>query len=201
MKQKRIITEDFFIGNLGNKESPDEIRDTYFKLMGDDLYKITKYDFKGQIGENENDPINEKIRNCYVSWLNVSETNFIETGLRKIIENVNKIIWNKKLEHKWETNIQFTKYIGKGDHYNWHKDCYEEENENVSPNFRRISVVYCLSKKSDYTGGEFQIRTKNNGVYTTKFDYGDFIVFPSDKLHRVKPLKSGSRITMVGWYR
>ena len=134
-------------------------------------------------------------------WLKVSESNFIEVGLRKIVHNVNNMIWHMKLDEEWQADIQFTKYIGKGDHYNWHKDYYKGEELNDGITIRRISVVYCLSKKTDYTGGEFQIKTNNNGIYTTKFDYGDFIVFPSDKDHRVKPLKSGTRITMVGWYK
>ena len=65
---------------------------------------------------------------------------------------------------------------------------------------RKITVVYCLSHKSDYVGAEFQIKTENS-TYTRKFDYGDFIVFPANRIHRVKSLKSGKRITLVGWYR
>jgi PKHD-type hydroxylase len=197
MKQKRIITEDFFIGNLGDIEASNEILNAYMQGVGSNIDSITKYDKEASVGNYE---YNEKVRKCHISWLDVTKTTFVEVGLRKIIENVNAMIWNYDLDHEWQSGIQFTKYNGKGEHYNWHKDYYEELKGSVIT-LRKLSVVYCLSKKSDYTGGEFQIRTSKGGVYTTKFDYGDFIVFPSNKLHRVKPLKDGNRITMVGWYR
>ena len=33
-----------------------------------------------------------------------------------------------------------------------------------------------------------------------KMDMGYVIIFPSDSLHRVRPIKSGKRISLVGWY-
>lgn len=196
MKQKRIVTEDFFIGNLGDVKATDKILNSYKNNFGEEIVNILNSDKKAGVGNYE---YNEKVRKCHISWLTVSRSNFIEMGLRKIIENVNTMIWNFNLNCEWQTNIQFTKYIGKGEHYDWHKDYYEEATDGIT--FRRLSIVYCLSEKNDYAGGEFQIKTNNGGIYTTKFDYGDFIVFPSNKLHRVKPLKSGTRITIVGWYR
>lgn len=198
MKQKRIITEDFFIGNLGDIKSTNEILDTYNKLFNKNINELTENDRPGLVADCNDHP---EIRKCSVSWLSISENNFIDHGLKQIVKNVNDMVWKITLDDEWQTDIQFTKYIGKGEHYDWHKDYYENEDPNDSMPIRRISVVYCLSKKSDYIGGEFQIRTNAGGVYTTKFDFGDFIVFPSNKLHRVKPLKSGTRITMVGWYR
>jgi len=201
MKQKRIITEDFFLGNLGDLEATNEILNAYNKTFGKDVNEVLRNDYSAAVGGEEKILVDHKIRKCYISWLSVSESNFIEHGLKKILENVNNISWKMNLDHCWSGDIQFTKYIGKGDHYDWHKDYYRELSERDGIKLRRLSIVYCLSKKSDYTGGEFQIRTNNGGVYTSKFDFGDFIVFPSNKLHRVKPLKSGNRITMVGWYK
>jgi len=202
MKQKKIITEDFFIGNLGDTKATDEIKDSYQRSLNLKVDELSDNDYSALVGDSDT-PI-EKLRKCHISWISVSEgdvTSFIAIGLKKIVKNVNNMIWKMDVNNEWETDIQFTKYIGKGDHYDWHKDYYAEENLEDGIAERKISVVYCLSKKSDYDGGQFQIRTKNSGVYTVKFDYGDFIVFPSDKLHRVKPLSSGTRITMVGWYR
>ena len=195
MKPQRIIKKDFFIGNLGNNNVPDEILQSYYStIKSEDVKSLVDMDANvGNMG------VDHKVRKCKLSWIDSKESNAIETGLRKIIQNVNNIIWKMNLENVWETNIQFTKYIGKGDHYNWHKDYYENAKDLIF--LRKISIVYCLSKKTDYNGGEFQIKTSDGGVYTTKFDYGDFIVFPSDRVHRVKPLKDGERITMVGWYR
>ena len=35
---------------------------------------------------------------------------------------------------------------------------------------------------------------------TFKPQMGDAIIFPSTTRHRVRPLKSGKRISLVGWY-
>ena len=185
MKQKRIVTEDFFIGNLGTPEASEEIVSRCPEELQYDEATVAY------------DPIPQHVhRKCLTAWLDVEKSNFIETGLKKIIINVNDMIWKFDLKKEWDTNIQFTKYSGGGDHYGWHQDNFQGDCSD-----RRLSVVYCLSKKSDYTGGNFQIRKSDNSVHTSKFDYGDFIVFPSDKYHRVLPLKSGNRLTMVGWFR
>jgi hypothetical protein len=187
MKQKRIITDDFFIGNLGNLEVTKHI----ISCCPDELLSYNQ----GTVGKERFKNHNQ--RKCQIAWLGVGKSNFIETGLRSIINNVNDMIWNIEIDNEWDTNIQFTKYSGKGDHYDWHIDTMNSEGLGN----RKISVVYCLSHKSEYTGGNFEIKKSDKSVHTTKFDYGDFIVFPSDRQHRVLPLKSGNRLTMVGWLR
>ena len=185
MKHKRIITEDYFIGNLGVPEATKEI----IEICPSELeYDEASVEYS-LIPEHSS-------RKCLTTWLNVEESNFIETGLKKIINNVNGMIWNFDVKNEWDGNIQFTKYSVGGDHYGWHIDNFQGDCSD-----RRLSIVYSLSKKSDYTGGNFQIRKSDKSVYTSKFDYGDFIVFPSDKYHRVLPLKTGNRLTMVGWFR
>ena len=182
--KKKIITPDFFIGNLGSPEANKEI------------LSFCPSDFNQEaLVENFDDKPDHRDRKCLLSWLEVSESNeFIETGLKTIIQNVNDMIWKMELNNVWETSIQFAKYEGKGDHFCWHRDTYDDIDCD-----RKISVVYCLSKKSDYTGGEFEIKKEDGSVYKIKFDLGDFIVFPSTTLHRVKALRTGKRMTMVGW--
>jgi|TARA_B100001094_G_scaffold149335_1_gene144574 PKHD-type hydroxylase len=191
MKQKRIQTEDFFIGNLGSSEATDELvsvcsksidhpdTDSYYAKVGGS--KVPNYVH----------------RKCIISWIDTTKLNFINQGLKKIVHGINLMSWKMPLDGEWDTNIQYTRYTGEGHHYGWHKDNFQG---NCSD--RKLSVVYCLSKKTDYTGGEFDIRKNTNKeTYTIKFDYGDFIVFPSYTMHRVRPLKSGVRSTLVGWYR
>jgi PKHD-type hydroxylase len=201
MKPKKIITEDFFVGNLGDIKATNEIKKIYEKNFDIKITDISKNDYSALVGGDEIP--NEKVRKCYISWLDRENEmfNYIANGFEKIVQNTNKLIWNMSLDNEWQSDIQFTKYVGKGDHYDWHKDFYDEEDLDDGVTIRRISVVYCLSKKIDYSGGHFQIKTKKGEIYTTRFDYGDFIVFPSNIEHRVKPLYSGSRITMVAWYK
>ena len=192
-KANRYEDSEFFFGNLGNDKIPDSIIKDITKAKPN--YKVGLYG-----GSEEDTPEEQKkVRDCTVSWLEVSDLNYIETGMRKIVENVNELLWNLPLRHEWETNIQLTSYSKVGHHYDWHPDTGRDD----SPDKERIiSVVYCLSHEKDYQGGEFVLeKTDPLCEVTFKFDYGDFIVFPSDKWHKVKPLEGGVRTTLVGWYR
>jgi len=186
-KPLKILTEDYFIGNLGSIEATDEIVS---------CCHINDHELsEGEIGSGQ---LNYRIRNCKVHFIDIKNINIINQGLEKAIQNVNDMMWKLNLDNQWESAIQYTRYIDKGHFCDWHPDKPLDPN---NPKYnRKLTIVYCLSYKSDYVGGEFQLKVGNNSTYTRKFDYGDFIVFPSEKIHRVKPLKSGNRTTLVGWY-
>lgn len=186
---KKIITDDFFIGNLGDDSLPAQIRKSFEENSTPECDMV-------MTDKRWNDQYIED-RKVTFSYMSVHQPNYITQTVESIFHNVNSLIWNLELTD-WQTHIQFTRYEGKGGHYGWHSD---QDDKLIPKGTRKLSLVYCLSKKSDYTGGEFQIKTGTGKNYTTKFDEGDFIVFPSQKMHRVKPLKSGKRFTMVAWYR
>ena len=50
----------------------------------------------------------------------------------------------------------------------------------------------------DYEGGELELKL-NDVTKSYKMDLGDVIVFPSDSCHRITPITSGERISLVGW--
>merc|ERR1712232_612939 len=70
---------------------------------------------------------------------------------------------------------------------------------------RQLTIVAMLSRSQDYKGGNFQVKIQSLGERKKKiknitFDRGDIIVFPAKKLmHRVTPVKSGIRKTLVYW--
>ena len=100
---------------------------------------------------------------------------------------------------EWESSISVVKYSKPGHHFDWHRDHYDID---TGLDVRKITVVYSLAGSEDYTGGEFMLkREKTKEELCFKFERGDFIVFPSPMMHRVLPLKTGTRCTMVGWYR
>lgn len=188
---KRVEDSEFFLGNLGNETVNNSIltaianaEPNFHPTIRSDLHSATIY------------------RDCLTSWLAVKTVNFIETGMRKIVHNVNDALWQLPLDGEWQTDIQLTQYSKVGHHFGWHQDRYDDEDFGGVNRDRKISIVYCLSNLSDYQGGEFQLKkTTPKGIETFRFDMGDFIVFPSDKWHRVKALKGGTRTTLVGWYR
>ena len=190
MKPFKILTDDYFVGNFGSIEASDEVLRSCKRNFPDDN------DLDAGLVRDEGDE-DLSIRKCKTGGIDISRVNFIEQGLRNAIRYINDMKWKMDLKHEWESSIQYTRYVGKGDFYGWHQDNSESTS---SIGDRKISIVYCLSYEKDYAGAEFEIKESNSNIYKRKFDYGDFIVFPSDKLHRVNPLKSGNRTTLVGWY-
>lgn len=96
--------------------------------------------------------------------------------------------------------VQFTKYEGidKG-HYDWHKDNWFHDSPRAFD--RKLSVVVQLSERSAYEGGDLLVnvnsaRINSNAVAPGR---GDAIVFPSFFDHKVEPLTSGLRYSLVSW--
>jgi|SRR6056300_543180 len=149
----------------------------------------------------------EKTRKTKVSWIkedeiSVSPFSYEEqagtTPLNDIISRANKKAgWNFQL-HGFEP-FQYSIYE-KDDHYDWHIDSH------VKPYgdglIRKLSFTLCLS--DDYTGGDFELCKPNpkpeKHTYK-KFELkkGSMIIFPSFVWHKVNPVLSGVRKTLVGW--
>ena len=94
--------------------------------------------------------------------------------------------------------LQYSEYDVGGE-YGWHRDAHDEPYSNGL--VRKISFSTILN--DDFDGGEFDIETKNP---TDKKRYETFnskeyntIIFPSHMWHRVRPVKSGVRKSIVGW--
>jgi PKHD-type hydroxylase len=85
-----------------------------------------------------------------------------------------------------------TNYYGDGGHYDWHAD--------LGPGIsnRKLSVVLQLSDPKDYVGGDLQMNT-GGAITTVPKEYGLLCFFPSFVLHRVTPLTSGTRTSLVTW--
>jgi predicted 2-oxoglutarate/Fe(II)-dependent dioxygenase YbiX len=87
----------------------------------------------------------------------------------------------------------------KDHHYDFHNDVafYESENEKV---MRKISIVFSLnSHGSDYEGGELLLMTHGKVPQTFTLKSGDILAFPSYIPHKVNPVTSGIRKTIVCW--
>tara|TARA_R100001530_G_scaffold136289_1_gene116237 strand:+ start:817 stop:1449 length:633 start_codon:yes stop_codon:yes gene_type:complete len=115
--------------------------------------------------------------------------------------------WN----FEWDRSeaIQFTIYK-KNQYYGWHCDSWIDPYKNTHKNFdgkiRKLSVTVTLNDHSKYTGGEleFDLRNKDPGIDTVTEckeiqERGSIVVFPSFLWHRVKPIKKGTRYSLVMW--
>ena len=61
-----------------------------------------------------------------------------------------------------------------------------------------ISCTVFLNSPADYEGGELTIKTQY-GSQIVKLEAGSAILYPSDSLHQVTPVASGTRLVAVTW--
>ena len=94
--------------------------------------------------------------------------------------------------------LQYSEY-GVDDEYGWHRDVHDEPYSNGL--VRKVSFSTILN--DDFWGGEFDIETKNpmfkKRYQTFESEEYNTIIFPAHMWHRVRPVKSGVRKSIVGW--
>jgi len=124
--------------------------------------------------------------------------------------------WN--FQWDWTEACQITKYK-KNQFYNWHidqfQDPYPSDHKYMSHQnkIRKLSTVVSLSDGSEYKGGDFEMDFRNKrptgkgkakdvsniDVIKSLREKGTVIVFPSFVWHRVTPVLSGTRYSLVAW--
>lgn len=133
----------------------------------------------------------DSIRKSNIKWIPFSEE--WDWLYEKIINQAKEAnsIWGFDIYHLID-NIQYTEYEGGGGHYDWHLD--------IGPNIshRKISVVIQLSSPEEYDGGYLQFKF-GGGDTTAPNSKGDVVMFPSFILHRVTPVNTGNRKSLVLW--
>jgi PKHD-type hydroxylase len=77
--------------------------------------------------------------------------------------------------------------------FKWHADLGIEGFNAL----RRISMVIFLSDRSEYEGGQLEFMPKLKEPL--KMEKGYLVAFPSHKVHRVAPVTSGVRRTMINF--
>lgn len=164
-------------------------------FTSDEVDKIVK-DSKEHVFQKAqiigNDP-NESVRKSNVKWLPYDQQwEWVYDRLTSYITEANKSLWGFNL-HTIIDYIQFTEYEGKGGHYDWHLDIGPE-----GINHRKVSVVVQLSEPHEYTGGDLELHP-GNGSFAVPRNKGAVALFPSFILHRVTPLTSGLRRSLVLW--
>jgi len=141
------------------------------------------------------------IRQSKIKWINSEK--IYDLIKPAILECSHSSSWNVRLA-KME-DLQFTRY-DIGDKYDWHYDNSREvypKNHPFEGLVRKISFTILLS--DNFTGGEFEIEcghpgeNQNRIESVSKLKKGSILIFPSFLPHRVKPVISGTRHSLVGW--
>ena len=149
-------------------------------------------------------------RSSDVVWLNDP---WIYKEIQPYVHIANK---NAGWNFQWDQSeaCQFTKYK-LNQHYDWHCDSWNRpynkpNNPREHGKIRKISMTCQLTDGSEYKGGELEFDYRDYDPYmrdTSKhvvqvkeiLPKGSIVLFPSFVWHRVKPVTSGTRYSLVVW--
>lgn len=171
-----------FIKTIESFFSKEECDDIINKFSNTNL-EIAKI-----ANESESLPSEEllKMRNSKIFF---TQLPYYKKKIETLLKNEIKI---KGFELNEIENFQFTKYELTG-HYDWHKD---------SMDFDHYAKRFCsivIQLNDDYTGGELLYKNHKDDVIEFKRGVGNLFIFNSNLLHKVNPILSGERFSLVSW--
>ena len=139
-------------------------------------------------GKVKDDKINYNIRDSRIAWIHPNtETHWLFD--RAIV------IFASSLPFGALQSMQYTVYDSKGSHYDWHRDVGSGDEIMKA----RVNVgILQLSSPSDYKGGVLQIKYENQVIDVMKTK-GMVTTFPIQLEHKVSPVTSGVRKTLIMW--
>jgi PKHD-type hydroxylase len=153
----------------------------------------------GSVGNNQE---NLEVRDSSIAWINddpnqenLDERRWLISRMADTFAMVNRDKFQMDLDHFYP--MQFTKY-GLNQKYNWHVDVNEglESNEQ-----RKLSAVLFLTGPEEYEGGELELNIGGNPDEPLRLrpPAGTVVFFYAHVPHRVLPVISGERATVVVW--
>jgi PKHD-type hydroxylase len=141
------------------------------------------------------------IRDSTAAWLPPGpDTAWIYQRLADVVDRANRAYGFELTA--FEEDLQFTSYDRRGSHYTWHQDGLD-----APVSHRKLSVVVQLSDPVDYRGADLEFlevsedydRSARAAYLARVRARGTAVVFPSFEFHRVLPLRSGVRHSLVAW--
>ena len=144
-----------------------------------------------------------KKRNSNISWINDW---WVKKEIKPYVDRANKMAgWN--FDITTSEAFQFTKY-NKEQFYDWHTDAFDTPHTDGEWKglIRKLSITVSLSDPRDYEGGFLEFAVPHHEPTKCEFikarqamPRGSIIVFPSYTWHRVTPVTSGTRLSLVQW--
>ena len=144
-------------------------------------------------GQGDSGSVKHDLRNVHIQGTDLEWLNAMLIGYTRLAYSV---YFDYDLTDHDIERLQFSKY-DKGMYFQTHMD-YDVSRATPAIT-RKLSVTVQLSDPSSYTGGELIIENCDGSSFTCPKDQGTVIVFDSRWLHRVQPVKSGTRYSLVKW--
>ena len=134
------------------------------------------------------DKVDHRVRDAKIAWIHPNaDTWWIFDKAIKVFKS--------GLPFSTLQSMQYTVYY-KGGHYDWHRDLGDGD---AIMKARVNAAILQLSDPSEYKGGVLQIKTKDKEVIDVMKKKGMVTSFPVDTLHKVTPVTSGIRKTLIMW--
>ena len=174
------------------------IPEPLMKILVDDLDKVDENIFIKSEVNPQNSKIKDSVRKSQHCW--IPSTHWIGGFLWHFIRMANKDNFLYDISDIENDLIQYTQY-NKGDFYKWHTDmdiCDINEPDQL---VRKLSFTLQLTNDDEYTGGNLEFADFDDSTYrfSVPRSRGTVIVFDSRVPHRVTPVESGIRKSLVGW--
>ena len=174
------------------------IPEPLMKILIDDLDKVDENIFIKSEVNPQNSKIKDNVRKSQHCW--IPSTHWIGGFLWHFIRMANKDNFLYDILDIENDLIQYTQY-NKGDFYKWHTDmdiCDINEPDQL---VRKLSFTVQLTNDDEYTGGNLEFADFDDNTYRflVPKSRGTVIVFDSRTPHRVTPVESGIRKSLVGW--
>ena len=148
---------------------------------------------------NIDDPyLQNNIRKSQHCW--IPSTHWIGGFLWHYVMKANKENFLYDISNIELEMIQYTQYK-EGDFYDWHTDQDISDIQEPDQLVRKLSFTLQLTNDDEYTGGNLEFADFDNSKdrFTVPKSRGTVIVFDSRTPHRVCPIESGIRKSLVGW--
>jgi len=162
-----------------------------------DLEDLQKFQKGGVGGGPASSKVNKKTRDSDVMWIiHDQNSNWLFSKFAQIVSAINYDHFMYDIDGF--ESFQYTVYKSKDkQHYDWHIDA-----GNVSSQYeRKISASIILTDPKKYEGGELEVvlNGRVDEPQVLKSEIGDIIFFDSRMPHRVRPITSGVRKSVVCW--
>jgi PKHD-type hydroxylase len=139
----------------------------------------------------------DDVRRARIAWIPADDDHgWIHDKLATAVERANRRYGFDLIG--FTEDLQFTEYEGAGAFYDWHHDGLDGELA-----IRKLSLVVQLSDPADYEGGNLELFAdagfEDDERRRALRAQGTVVAFPSYEYHRVTPLTSGVRRSLVCW--
>ena len=172
-----------------------ELKEDFLRKIDNTISNMDLQIEKSLVNEGGVDP---NLRISKQAW--IKEASFCKVFF-DIGQKVNELCnWN--FDIKGIEPIQYGIYSD-GGKYDWHVD-QGAKMLFKGGSVRKISMTLFINNPDEYEGGEFDLEyshPESKPRYKTfKLKKGSAIFFQSDVWHRVRPVSSGMRKSLVAWY-